>query len=83
MQTKLTLTVEQRVIEAAKKYAKANRRSLSSIIEEYLKSLSTKEESKTTELSDLIKDLKGSVKDPNPDKSYKELLADALIEKHL
>jgi len=84
MSTKLTLTVDENVIESAKEYAKRNQRSLSNIIEEYLKSLTdSKESSKKPKLSKLVKDLKGSVKDPNPNKSYKELLTDALIEKHL
>ena len=42
MNTKLTLTIEQTVIEKAKKYAKDNERSLSDLIENYLKAL-TKE----------------------------------------
>ena len=37
MNTKLTLTIEQTVIEKAKKYAKGKERSLSSLIENYLK----------------------------------------------
>ncbi len=84
MQTKLTLTVDQRVIDAAKDYAKQNKRSLSSIIEEYLKSLSIAKENKNkVKLSKIVEELKGSVKDPDPSKSYKEIFTDALIEKHL
>jgi len=84
MQTKLTLTVDQNVIESAKEYAKRNKRSLSNIIEEYLKSLSEASNTKRKpKLSKIVKELKGSVKDPDPSKSYKELLTDALIEKHL
>jgi len=84
MSTKLTLTVDQKVIESAKEYAKKNKRSLSNIIEEYLKSLTiNSQERKKIELSKLVRNLKGSVKDPNPSKSYKEILTEALIEKHL
>lgn len=84
MQTKLTLTVDQKVIESAKEYAKKNKRSLSNIIEEYLKSLSELTSMKRkSNLSDIVQELKGSIKDPDPSKSYKELLTDALIEKHL
>ena len=43
MNTKLTLTIEQKIIQRAKKYAKDKNRSLSDIIENYLKIL-TKEE---------------------------------------
>lgn len=84
MQTKLTLTVDQDVIQNAKDYAKKHERSLSNIVEEYLKSLSSiKSRNKKTTYSKIVKELKGSVKDPNRNKSYKELLQDALIEKHL
>ena len=84
MSTKLTLTVDEKVIESAKEYARANKRSLSNIIEEYLKSLTTKSSKKgKLKLSKLVRDLKGSVKDPAPSQSYKEMLTDALIEKHL
>jgi hypothetical protein len=84
MSTKLTLTVDQEVIDSAKEYAKKTKRSLSNIIEEYLKSLTSGTQSaKKPKLSKLVKELKGSVKDPAPSKSYKETLTDALIEKHL
>jgi len=39
MSTKLTLSVDKKVIDKAKEYARSNGRSLSNIIEEYLKSL--------------------------------------------
>lgn len=84
MQTKLTLTVEQEVIQNAKEYAKKHDRSLSNIVEEYLKSLSlVKSKDKKAKFSKIVRELKGSVKDPDKNKSYKELLQDALIEKHL
>ncbi len=84
MQTKLTLTVYQNVIELVNEYAKRNQRSLSNVIEEYLKSLSEDISTKSKpQLSRIVKELKGSVKDPDPSKSYKEVLADVLIEKHL
>ena len=43
MNTKLTLTIEREIIERGKNYAKGKNRSLSDIIENYLKIL-TKEE---------------------------------------
>ena len=61
MNTKLTLTIEQAVIERAKSYAKEKGRSLSDIIENYLKVI-TKEEKIEEELSPLIKSLRGSFK---------------------
>lgn len=63
MRTKLTLTVDKNIIEEAKKYAKANGRSLSNLIEEYLKSLfDLKEEDSSFEISPLVNSLWGSVK---------------------
>lgn len=84
MQTKLTLSLDQQVIEYAKEYAKQNKRSLSNIVEEYLKSLSDKSRRKRRgKTSGLVRELKGSVKLPDNSKAYKELLEDALIEKYL
>ena len=42
MNTKLTLTLEKEIIQKAKKYAKDKNRSLSDIIENYLKILNKK-----------------------------------------
>lgn len=84
MNTKLTLSIEQQVIEVSKIYAKSQGRSLSNIVEEYLKSLvSSQSKDKNKELSTLIKELKGSLKLPKDNKSYKELIEDSLIEKYL
>ena len=61
MNTKLTLTIERTVIEQAKLYAKEKGRSLSDIVENYLKII-TKEQEFEEELSPLIKSLQGSFK---------------------
>ncbi|WP_298248425.1 DUF6364 family protein, partial [uncultured Christiangramia sp.] len=65
MNTKLTLTIEQEIIKRAKEYAKEKNRSLSDIIENYLKVL-TKEEQKQKDkkLNPVVKSLKGSFKMP-------------------
>jgi hypothetical protein len=82
MPTKLTLTIEKSVIERAKKYAKSQGRSLSNLIEEYLKSVSGEPQEQTEiALSPEIKSLYGSVKDKNID--YKEVIADEILKKHL
>jgi hypothetical protein len=44
MNTKLTLNLDKNIIESAKDYAKSNHTSLSKLIENYLNSLTTKEE---------------------------------------
>ncbi len=81
MNTKLTLTIEQSIIERAKSYAKEKGRSLSDIIENYLKAI-TKEEKIEEELSPLVKSLQGSFKAPKSF-DYKDELSKALSEKHL
>lgn len=83
MNTKLTLVLEQEIIQKAKDYAKEKNRSLSSIIENYLKSL-TKEEVKkeTVKVSPIVKSLRGSFKLPK-DFDYKEELIKAIEKKHL
>ena len=83
MNTKLTLVLEQEIIQKAKDYAKKKNRSLSNIIENYLKSL-TKEEGQTfaRNVSPITKSLRGSFKMPK-DFDYKEELVNALDKKHL
>ena len=84
MSTKLTLTIEKSVIEEAKKYAKSQGRSLSKLIEEYLKSVS-REDQKVEELqlSPITKSLYGSVKLDSDEIDYKEILKDEILKKHL
>lgn len=84
MGSKLTLSIDQEIIEQAKQYAKLQGRSLSNIIEEYLKSISANSsKNKKQELSKLVKELKGAIKLPTDMKSYDELLEDALVEKYI
>lgn len=84
MNSKLTLSINQFVIEEAKRYAKSNGKSLSSIVEEYLKSLAHAEKSNKKKATlKIVKELKGSVKLPKDFTSYEEILQDALVEKYL
>ena len=63
MNTKLTLTIEQEVIQKAKKYAKGKGRSLSDIIENYLKMVTKDDSSDGVKLTPLVKSLKGSFRE--------------------
>ena len=81
MITKLTLTMNKKVIESAKKYAKKNGKSLSSMIESYLKTIVTKEEA-THEISPTIQSLMG-IAQVGPDFDEKKEMRDAMIQKHL
>jgi len=80
MTTKLTLTVEEKVINSAKKYASKKGKSLSHIVENYLKSIASKEDDET-ELSPKVRKLMGSVKLPK-NFDYKKELGSALSKKY-
>ena len=82
MTTKLTLTLEQHIIVKAKAYAKKKGRSLSDIIENYLKVVVTEKADLETETAPLTKSLKGSFKKPS-DFDYKRQLTNKLTEKYL
>jgi len=81
MNTKLTLTVEEEVILKAKQYAKSKGRSLSDIVENYLKLITKKEypDSSETPISD---SLLGAFKEPE-NFDYKKELLEALEKKYL
>jgi len=80
MTTKLTLTIEEEVIEAAKKYARQKGKSISDIVENYLKSITIQEET-TMALSPKVTKLVGAIKLPE-DFDYKKELGNALVNKY-
>jgi hypothetical protein len=80
MTTKLTLTMEGNVIESAKKYARRNGKSLSDVVENYLKSIIEKED-KPEMISPKLRKLMGSVKLPK-DFEYKKELGKAIAKKY-
>ncbi|MBK6523790.1 MAG: hypothetical protein KBG47_06395 [Bacteroidia bacterium] len=80
MTTKLTLTVEKDIIELAKAYANKKGRSLSDLIENYLKTLVQKDKDQD-DLSPTIKKLLGSVKAPKGF-NYKKELHSSLNKKY-
>ncbi|MBD1364120.1 hypothetical protein IDJ77_09895 [Mucilaginibacter sp. ZT4R22] len=80
MTTKLTLTMEDTVIDSAKKYARDNGKSLSDIVENYLKSIAIQDDT-ISEISPKVTRLMGILKVPD-DFDYKKELGDALAEKY-
>ncbi len=82
MNTKLTLTIEQSVIEKAKKYANNKGRSLSSIIENYLKIITKEEVISDIKLTPIVKSMRGSFKAPK-NLNYKKEISKRLSEKYL
>jgi hypothetical protein len=82
MTTKLTLTIDEAIIQQAKKYAKRKENSLSNIIENYLKVLIKENPSSETELTPIVKSLKSSFTS-EPDFDYKKELTKRLSDKYL
>ena len=77
MTTKLTLSVEEKVIERAKIYAKKTGRSLSEIVEVYLESITSENPGENEDISPKLRKLIGSIKLPrnfNEEKIRREYL---------
>ena len=84
MDTKLTLKLDKFVIEQAKEYASSHKRSLSRIIESYLKSLINRDrnnDESEIEISPFVKSMATGLKIPN-DLDYESGILDHLEEKH-
>jgi hypothetical protein len=80
MTTKLTLTIDDSVISAAKKYAQDKGKSLSHIVENYLMTLTTKN-NRDEGISPRILKLMGSIELPE-DFDYKKALTNGLTKKN-
>jgi hypothetical protein len=84
MDTKLTLKLDKFVIDKAKDYALSHKRSLSRIIESYLKSLINQDDSNDKEdikISPFVKSITTGVNVPT-DIDYKKEYSDYLSEKY-
>lgn len=81
MDTKLTLKLNQEIIEKAKKYASDKKLSLSRIVEFYLHSLTTENTEDNFEISPFVKSI-STGKSMSADFDYKKEYADYLNEKY-
>ncbi|MFW0715827.1 DUF6364 family protein [Pedobacter sp. N23S346] len=81
MDSKLTLKLNQEIIERAKLYASEKKLSLSRLIENYLDSLTNDQKKNELQISPFVKSLTSGVKIP-ADYDYKKDRADHLAEKH-
>lgn len=84
MDSKLTLKLDKFVIEQAKEYASTHKRSLSRIIETYLKSLINQDKRKNEddfEISPFVKSMSTGVKIPS-DLDYKSEYLNHMAEKY-
>lgn len=81
MNTKLTLNLNKHIIESAKDYAKGQQISLSQLIENYLSSL-TKKDEKELRVSPLVESLTGVIPNENVE-TYRKDYYDYLDRKYL
>ena len=82
MNKKLTLSLDDAIIERAKKYASDKRESLSEMVENYFRVITSNYEKKEKKLSPTVQELLGSVKVPN-DFEYENAKYEYLKEKYL
>ncbi len=73
--TKLTLSIDERVIYRAKNYAKKSKRSLSEIVESYLEIISSSEESSEDDELNKIKGIIFLDKDFNEKEEIRNILS--------
>jgi len=82
MDTKLTLSIDKNVTRRAKIYARSKGRSLSDLVENYLKLLTKNTSIEDSELTPRVKSLLGCISLPE-DFDYKKEKADYLVKKYL
>ncbi len=80
MTTKLTLTIDDNAIKAAKAYAQSKGKSLSHLVENYLKSL-TSNQPDNQKVSSTVLKWKGSI-NLSEDFDYKKALSKTINKKH-
>lgn len=83
MNSKLTVMLNGSIINKAKRYAKANKTSLSKMIESYFQLVVGKRKENRNELPAITKELSGMIKSRKKVGKYKKILDDALKEKYL
>jgi len=82
MDSKLTLSIDKDVARKAKVYARSNGRSLSDLVENYLKLLTRNSSVEDSEYTPRVKSLLGCITLPD-DFDYKKEVADYLVKKYL
>ncbi len=80
MDTKLTLSLDKKTIEQAKKYARKKNTSLSKLIQNYLSKV-TAADKEDIKISPLVKSLSGVIK-VSKGSDYKKGYADYLADKY-
>jgi hypothetical protein len=81
MNAKLTLKLNEAVIEKAKKYAQKNHQSLSELVENYFKALTDESGKEQDDYGTLTTELSGVISTADIE-NYKEKYTEYLVEKH-
>lgn len=81
MTTKLTLKINKRIIDRAKKLASDRNTSVSKLVENYLDLISQYDKTDEVKITPLVKSLIGVVKLP-PEFDYKKEYSDYLLKKY-
>jgi len=79
MTTKLTLSLNNTVIEKAKSYAKMNHTSLSVLVENYFRFLTEQKPKDTKTVSPIVSELSGIIdlpEDFDPKKEYRDYISE-------
>jgi hypothetical protein len=82
MNKKLTLSLDESIIDKAKKYADTHKESVSQLVENYFRVITSDTESPKQRIAPLVKELTGSIKVP-ADFDYEQTKYEYLKEKHL
>jgi len=82
MDAKLTLSIDKDVARRAKIYARSNGRSLSDVVENYLKLLTKNSSVEDSEFTPRVKSLLGCISLPD-DFDYKKEITEYLTKKYL
>jgi len=61
MEAKLTLKLDQSVIQSVKVYAEKNKRSLSKLVEDYFRNLINENDNRKLKISPLVQELSGII----------------------
>lgn len=79
MTDKLTLRLDKKIIERAKKHAKANNTSLSKLVEKYFEFMTSEEKHKDQNTSPIIEELTGIISEKDVSGNERE---EYLMEKY-
>lgn len=82
MDTKLTLTIDEKLIDQIKHFARQNKRSVSDLVENYFRLLVANQYEAPQGIPDSVQDLKGSFQAPD-NFDYQQVLDEAKRKKLL